>query len=119
MFSGALPKSAVDGQLFERETAVFGLDHAKVGALLADFWRLPDDFVHAIQSHHDDTVVKSKLQAVINIAESPTCALDIPASPKSPGTNSNVAAIESLGIVWDSPAMMDCFGRCRARFRRE
>lgn len=118
VFQALYQKSAVDGQLLERETAVFGLDHAKVGALLADFWRLPDDFVYAIQSHHDDTVVKSKLQAVINIAESLTRALDIPASPKNRLNKLNVAAIESLGIVWDSPAMMDCFGRCRARFRQ-
>lgn len=38
--------------LLEREAQVFGCDHADVGALIADHWRLPERIVQAIAYHH-------------------------------------------------------------------
>lgn len=38
--------------LLEREVQVFGCDHADVGALIADHWRLPERIVEAIAHHH-------------------------------------------------------------------
>lgn len=111
-------QSAVDGKLLERETKTFGVDHALIGCALAEYWELPADFVSAIREHHDDTVVTSDLQAVINVAESLTRALDIPASPKNRLTRLNEPAVAALGITWNSEEMLDCFGRCRARFRQ-
>lgn len=111
-------QSAVDGKLLEREAATFGVDHALIGCALAEHWELPADFVSAIREHHNDTVVTSNLQAVINVAESITRALDIPASPKNRLTKLNGPAVAALGIIWDSDEMLDCFGRCRARFRQ-
>jgi diguanylate cyclase (GGDEF)-like protein len=35
------------------ERAVFGFDHAEVGARLAEQWRFPSQFVDAIRHHHD------------------------------------------------------------------
>lgn len=110
--------SAADGRLIEREAATFGVDHAAIGGALAAHWKLPEDFVSAIETHHDDQVVTSKLQAVVNVAESLTRALDLPPSPKNRLTQLNAPAVAELGLVWDSPAMRDCFGRCRARFRQ-
>lgn len=117
-FQEAYRLSAQDGRLLEREAAIFGIDHAKAGALLARHWQLPEDFVSAIETHHDDLIVTSKLQAVINVAESLVRALDIPPSPKNRLTKLNQLAVETLGIDWFSPDMQDCFGRCRARFRQ-
>lgn len=110
--------SAIDGRLVEHEAATFGVDHAQIGGKLAEFWELPEDFVSAIRTHHDDSIVTSKLQAVINLAESLTRALDIPSSPKNRLSKLNAPAVAALGITWNSQEMLDCFGRCRARFRQ-
>lgn len=110
--------STLDGRLLERETETFGMDHAVIGAALAQHWELPEEFVSAIRTHHDDSIVTSPLQAVINLAESMARALDIPPSAKNRLTKLNAPAVAALGIEWDSPAMMDCFGRCRSRFRQ-
>lgn len=117
-FQEVYRQSAIDGKLLEREAAAFGVDHAMLGAELSRHWGLPDEFVSAIAEHHDGAVVSSPLQAVINVAESLTRALDIPSSPKNRLTKLNAAAVESLQIVWDSDEMRDCYGRCRARFRQ-
>jgi putative nucleotidyltransferase with HDIG domain len=116
-FQDVYDRSAVDGRLIERETQTFGVDHARIGGELALHWRLPEDFVSTIRTHHDAYVVTSKLQAVINVAESLTRALDMPPSPKNRLTQLNAPAVAALGIVWSSQEMQDCFGRCRARFR--
>ncbi|MCS7301004.1 MAG: HDOD domain-containing protein, partial [Fimbriimonadales bacterium] len=39
-------------RLLERELRQFGYDHADVGAMIADYWRLPQRIVQAIASHH-------------------------------------------------------------------
>lgn len=116
-FQNVYRQSATDGKLIEREVAVFGVDHTQIGSALAEHWELPEDFVSAILTHHDDTIVTSKLQAVVNLAESLSRALDIPSSPKNRLTKLNGPAVEALGITWNSEEMLDCFGRCRARFR--
>lgn len=115
-FQEVYRQSVSDGRLIERETATFGVDHSQIGAALAAHWELPEDFIFSIRDHHEDSVVTSRLQAVINIAESVSRGLDIPASPKNRVTRLNAKAVEELGIDWNSPAMHDCFGRCRARF---
>jgi len=39
-------------QFLERELHTFGCDHADVGAMIADHWRLPERIVQAIAHHH-------------------------------------------------------------------
>jgi putative nucleotidyltransferase with HDIG domain len=116
-FQDAYRQSVTDGRLIERERAAFGVDHTMIGAALATYWDLPEEFIFTIRDHHEDAVVTGKLQAVINLAESLTRALDIPSSPKNRVTRLNEDAIEELGIDWHTPEMRDCFGRCRARFQ--
>lgn len=116
-FQDVYLKSARQGQLTDWETAAFGVDHTQIGAALAAHWKLPEEFISSIRHHHDDAVVTSKLQAVINLAESLTRALDIPSSPKNRVTRLNEKAIQELGIDWNTPEMFDCFGRCRARYQ--
>ena len=115
-FQEVYHQSIIDGRLLEREAATFGVDHAQIGGELARHWELAEDFVSAIQLHHDTHLVTSKLQALINVAESVTRALDIPQSPKNRLTQLNAQAVEALGITWGSPEMLECYGRCRARF---
>jgi putative nucleotidyltransferase with HDIG domain len=115
-FSQAYQLASVDGRLLEREAEIFGADHSEIGAKLAEFWNLPQAVVEAIRLHHDDTAATGNLQAVIGLGETLARALDIPQSSKNRVLKINTPAMELLGIHWDSPEMMDCFGRCHARF---
>lgn len=118
LFQNIYRQAATDGRLLEREIETFGVDHAQIGGALASHWELPEDFVSAIVTHHDDMTVTSKLQAVINLSETMVRGLDIPMSPKNRVTKLNALAAETLAIEWDSLEMQDCFGRCRARYRQ-
>lgn len=118
VFQEAYLRSAVDGNLLDREAEAFGVNHAEIGSKLAEHWELPEEFVSAIRTHHDDSIVTSKLQAVINVAESMARAMDIPSSPKNRLTKLNAQAVVALEIAWNSQEMLDCFGRCRARFHQ-
>ena len=95
---------AMDGKTTAHEERVFGLDHSEFGALMAEHWSLPEVVVSAIRTHHSDSIVTSKLQATINVAESLTRALDLPPSQSNRVTCVNEAAVEELRIRWHSPA---------------
>ena len=118
VFQDLYLKSSVDGKLLERETQTFGVDHAQIGAALARHWELSETFVAAIEEHHQVDAISGRLQAVINLAESLARALDIPPSPKNRLTQLNASAVALLGITWNSPEMLECFGRCRAIYRQ-
>lgn len=110
-------RAVLAGDLQALERNVFGMDHNQAGVLLASFWKLPKSIMWAIGSHHDhNTTWNNGLQAVINLAESISRALDLPYSPHGRVTSINQSALELLRLRWDSPEMADCFGRCRARF---
>lgn len=110
-------QAILSGDLLAREREVFGLDHTDVGVLLASFWNLPKSIMWAIGGHHDNhTALNNGLQAVVNLAESLSRAMDLPYSPHGRVTHINQSALEFLQLRWDSPKMADCFGRCRVRF---
>ena len=110
-------RAAVDGRLVEHEQAAFGYDHCLIGCLLAEHWHLPDGVLRAIATHHDEEAPENRLQAVVMIAEVLTRALDLPESPNNRVIHVNPLARDLLGIDFSSPAMLDCLGRCRARYR--
>lgn len=116
-FQDAYQQSAADGKLIERETALFGMDHCQIGAKLAHYWNLPEEVLSAIETHHDEATVTSRLQAVVCLGETLARALDIPSSTRNRVVSLNSKAVEFLEIDWSSPEMLDCFGRCRARFQ--
>ena len=106
-----------NGNLLQLEADAFGLDHCQMGILLASYWKLPNTIMQAIGGHHKpDTVWMNGLQAVINLAETLCKALDLPHSPHNRVTTVSNSALEFLQLRWNSPEMVDCFGRCRARF---
>lgn len=117
-FHEAYRRSIMDGRLLEREVEIFGLDHCQIGARLAEHWNLPPAVQSAILTHHDAETVTGKLQATVCLAETLAHALDLPPSPNNRVTKINPLALETLGLQWHSPEMLDCFGRCRALFRQ-
>lgn len=113
-----LEQGSVQGNLLERERALFGIDHGEAGAKLASFWELPAEIVQAIAEHHQDhSDTPTRLSALLNLAETLTRGLDLPPSLKNRVTVANAWALEWLGLRWGMPEMRDCFGRAVARFR--
>lgn len=105
------------GNLLQLEIQNFGLDHCHLGMLLANQWKLPQEILLAISSHHsDETTWQSPLQAIVNLAESMCAGLDIPHSPHNRVSRLNLSAAEYLDLTWDSEHMIDLFGRTRAQF---
>src|SRR5690606_8698029 len=41
-----------DETFLERERRVLGADHAELGAMLAEHWKLPPEIVESIRTHH-------------------------------------------------------------------
>ena len=50
--------------MFEAENAVFGFDHADIGASLCRHWNLPESIVQAIGGHHQVASLHSSQQAL-------------------------------------------------------
>ena len=55
-------------ELMEAENAVFGVNHADIGGLVAQQWRLPHTIVEAIIHHHEPTGHVSPVSAVVSLA---------------------------------------------------
>ncbi len=53
--------------LLEAEREVFGIDHAEVGAHLAEAWKLPENLVRAIGGHHESKNVAKSDDQLVNI----------------------------------------------------
>ena len=105
------------GDLLTLESAGFGLNHCEVGLLLANYWKLPQNIMLAIGTHHDSSDRwQNKLHAVINLAETICRGLDLPHSAHNRVTSVNTSALDYLGLDWDSPALEDLFARSRVRF---
>lgn len=98
----------------ERER--FGVDHATVGAWLADSWGLPMQVCVAIRYHHSpDTALSVPLVPLVHVANVLANALDLG------GQYSRVSALsgkccESLGLRWDESANL-LFARIEAANR--
>jgi HD-like signal output (HDOD) protein len=63
----------------QAEHVVVGIDHAEIGARLAERWNLPDLLVDSIRHHHDPAAaeVDEKLASVAHLGEMFTSALDM------------------------------------------
>jgi putative nucleotidyltransferase with HDIG domain len=110
-------KAEQGGDLLALETDAFGLNHCEFGLLLASHWKLPQNIMLAIGTHHDkNNRWQSKLHAAINLAETICRGLDLPHSPQNHVLSVNTSALEHLGLHWDSPEMQDLFARARVRF---
>lgn len=73
-------------QWYEAERAVLGVDHAQMGARLAQNWKLPEDLVHAIGGHHDLAATDARhhqVAALLSVADFLACRCGLGAhSPK-------------------------------------
>lgn len=99
------------------ELAHFAVDHATIGAWLAQGWGLSEPIVRAIARHHDpDGALDEPLVSVLHVAEVLSNALDVSSSEDSRVTSVCAAACEALGLDWGD-ASQQLFGRIEARSR--
>lgn len=95
------------------ERARFGVDHATIGAWLAESWDLPAPVCAAIRHHHaPDSALNEPLVAVVHVAEVLSNALDLGGGNPRVSSLSD-AACEQLGLRWDESAE-SLFGRIDA-----
>jgi diguanylate cyclase (GGDEF)-like protein len=62
-----LPADAKHEEYVEREREALGIDHAAVGAILLEAWRLPDDVVHAVARSHEGGVSSGNADRLADI----------------------------------------------------
>lgn len=96
--------------IVDAEREIFAVDHAQVGAWLAESWGLPPPICKAIQHHHaPDLALDEPLVAVVHVAEVLSNALDLGGSnPRVTGLSD--AACDQLGLRWDD-SVEPLFGR--------
>ena len=62
-------KPAGEPDLCSLEVDIFGMDHAHVGAVLAEKWGFPQELIKTIQFHHSPLDTDLKLVAAISLAD--------------------------------------------------
>lgn len=83
------------------EQAVFGYDHAAVGAALAGRWNFPADIVDALAWHHaPEQGVPGGLAAIIHYADAISQALDLEETENSQVPRLHQEAVDGLGLDW-------------------
>jgi HD-like signal output (HDOD) protein len=92
------------------------VDHATIGAWLAENWTLPQSIVSAIHYHHHHAGVEldEPLVPLLHIAEVLSNALDLGGRAENRVTLISSSACSRLGIVWDEN-IRPLFGRIEAR----
>ena len=109
---------------FERGVAIdvpereqFGVDHARIGAWLAENWGLSSNIVSAIAHHHDpDAELAEPLVAVVHVAEVLSHALDLSNTANNRVTAISAASCALLGLTWGDETR-PLFGHIDARSR--
>ena len=101
----------------EVEREHFGVDHATVGAWLAQHWALPAPIVAAIQGHHQPGArLDEPLVPLVHVAEVLANALDLGGGDENRVVALSSLSCQQLGLVWDD-RIRPMFGRIESRSR--
>lgn len=63
--------------LYQAEAEIFKIDHAQVGAMLAEKWQLPTGIIEALKNHHIRNSGLSQITIVVSAADQIAKELDI------------------------------------------
>ncbi len=87
----------------EMERALFGIDHAMLGAEMARRWQLPENLVEAIAHHHDPQAARehATLVAAIHVADMSMMILGIGIGVDGLRYPLDEAALQRLGMTGD------------------
>jgi putative nucleotidyltransferase with HDIG domain len=101
----------------EMEQRYFGVDHAMIGAWMAQSWELPNAVVAAIGGHHRPvSSPQSNLVSLVHVAQVLCNALDLGGRAENRVTHVSEAAVRQLGLVWNDD-IRSLFGQMEARSR--
>lgn len=88
-----------DCPLVVAERDILGLDHAEVGAILAETWRFPESLQQAIAKHHAPAAeVADSLANLVHLADAFAHALGLSKSPNEMVSAIDRTAWERLGL---------------------
>ena len=108
--------SDVAGDALQRERNIFGVDHATIGAWLAEYWKLPANICIAVRYHHKpDECAGDVMVQLTHVAEVIANALNL-AEENSRVNYLSVRACNTLGLRWNED-VKEVFGRIEARTR--
>jgi putative nucleotidyltransferase with HDIG domain len=112
-----LPTDGQSMPVYEMERQNFGVDHATIGAWMAESWELPSAVVAAIAGHHwPVTSPYFNLVSLVHIGEVLCNALDLTGRAENSVTRVSEAAMRQLGLEWNDD-IRSLFGRMEARSR--
>lgn len=101
----------------DAESECFGVDHATIGAWLAEYWSLPAGIRAAIRHHHTlDSGLAEPLVPLVHVAEVLSNALELADCDKNRVTTISTRACRALSLPWNADARQ-LFGRIEARSR--
>ncbi|MFA6121656.1 MAG: HDOD domain-containing protein [Sideroxydans sp.] len=99
----------------EMEKMVFGVDHAHIGAWLAESWSLPKSVCSAIQYHHTpEHCLTQPLVPLTHIAEVLSDALELSQYSENRVIKLSAHACSHLNIKWNAESR-EMFGKIEAR----
>ncbi len=103
--------------LCEAEREVFGMDHCRIGEVVAEHWGLPAQIIEAIGQHHQPNHPElGQLAAITHVAEAISNGLDLPYRDDNQVVDLSDHAIRVLGLDWTGD-VHDLLGRMDARFQ--
>lgn len=111
-------EAAMTGQPnYVLEKRYIGVDHAVIGAWLAQNWFLPKDICNAIRGHHTpDDLLHEPLVSIVHVAEVLSNALSLDNSERSHVNFLSAGACRTLGLIWNEDAH-ELFGKIEASTR--
>lgn len=104
-------------QTYLSERAVFGFDHAAVGAALARLWNFPDVLVRSIGSHHDpfaEGAEPADAELVVHAGNSIALLAELEANDLADAPPIDERAIERIGLDPDVYASIADVARSKA-----
>ena len=89
-------------EICEAEQMMFGMDHTKIGGIIAEHWQLPTDITAAIAHHHDpdNKLASNPTVAAVHLAEAIIQALDLPHRDMNYVFRVSSTACRTMGVHW-------------------
>jgi putative nucleotidyltransferase with HDIG domain len=84
---------------FEAEDRVLGSNHAKIGAVIAETWKLPPPIVNTIEHHHDRSAEPDPLLDTVQVANAVTKLLGIGLGTEEMNMDIDSEAALRLGLT--------------------
>ncbi len=100
----------------EAERKVLGMDHAEIGAKMAERWNFPEELIQIIRFHHQPELIKDPATALIHLADVGVLMLGIGAGLYGLAYKAKNGAYKMLGLK--ERDLMSCMAELGAQLQR-